>query len=111
MPTLPDMPMGFLLVGWGFFVSPWHAGEVGCHVLQSAVRIGCVVRAAFGPMEGARRWDYAPCWGGGITFTCGLNLLQQMGFQLSLWEPAELHHCVCTLCFQRLGWCRVQPGA
>lgn len=109
---LLGMPMGFLL-SFGGFLSPSHMlGGVGCHVLQGAVRMGCVVPAAFGTVEGARRWDYAPCWGGDITSTYGPDLLQQMGFQLSFQEPAGLHHRICTLCFQRLGWCGgVQFGA
>lgn len=70
---------GVFFVDWGIFSLPF-ACWVGCHVLQSAVRIGCLWYHGR-----ARRWDCAPCKGGDITSACVPNLLQQNG--LSAFPP------------------------
>lgn len=78
-----------LLVGVAFSCSLFcMLGRASCPPEHHVDGLCC----PFDTIEGARRWDYAPCWVEDITSTCGPNLLQQMGFQLSLQEPPGLHH-------------------
>lgn len=94
MPVVTGMPVEFCLP---------FACWLGCHALHYAMRMGCVVPAAFGTMEGGKE--------------VGLCSFLELGYHFCLWpkyvayqEPAGLHHYICMLCFQRWAGAGVQPG-